>query len=106
MELQISPKRVQVHSAFRLKKFIDPNASKFLSEENLKKECANTQNTELTKGQNFEVQKDKLSNEEIKARIERRITKSMTNKMLMKENSSQAIAAINNLIIPEMAKLK
>jgi hypothetical protein len=30
----------------------------------------------------------------------------MTNKMLMKKHSSQAIAAINNLIIPEIEKLK
>jgi hypothetical protein len=78
VELQISPKRVQVHSAYRLKKFIDPNSSKFLYEENQKKERANTQSTESNQGHNFENQNEKLSNEEIKARIERRITRSMT----------------------------
>ena len=34
IELQISPKRRQVHSAYRLKKFIDPANSKFLDEKN------------------------------------------------------------------------
>jgi hypothetical protein len=37
VELQISPKRVQVHSAYRLEKFIDPKTSKFLNEEKRKK---------------------------------------------------------------------
>jgi hypothetical protein len=94
VELQISPKRVQVHSAYRLKKFIDPNSSKFLNEDKLKKERANNQSKELNNRQNFESQKEKLSNEEIKARIELRITRSMKNKMIMKKTSSQAIAAM------------
>jgi hypothetical protein len=36
VELQISPKRAQIHSAYRLKKFIDPKLSKFLDKEKLK----------------------------------------------------------------------
>jgi hypothetical protein len=36
VELQISPKRNQIHSAYRLKKFIDPKQSKFLNQEKLK----------------------------------------------------------------------
>jgi hypothetical protein len=106
LELQISPKRVQIHSAYRLKKFIDPKSSRFLNEEKQKKERADNQNTKFNTGKYCKTQKEKLSNEEIKARIEQRITRSMTNKMLIKEHSSQAISAINNLIIPEMEKLK
>jgi hypothetical protein len=37
VELQISPKRTQIHSANRLKKFIDPKTSKFLNKERQKK---------------------------------------------------------------------
>jgi hypothetical protein len=37
VELQISPKREQIHSAYRLKKFIDPKSSKILNEERIKK---------------------------------------------------------------------
>jgi hypothetical protein len=47
VELQISPKRAQIHSAYRLKKFIDPKQSKILDLEKLKRERANTQNTEF-----------------------------------------------------------
>ena len=46
------------------------------------------------------MNKDKL----IKEAIEKRITRSMTNK-LMKKHSYQAIATINNLIIPEEEKV-
>ena len=42
----------------------------------------------------------------IKNSIEKRITRSMANKLLMKKQSSQSIVAINNLIIPELTKLK
>jgi hypothetical protein len=43
----MSPKRVQVHSAYRLKKFIDPKSSKFLNKEKQKKERADYDETEF-----------------------------------------------------------
>jgi hypothetical protein len=43
-------------------------------------------------------------NEEIKSRIEKRITRSMANQN--KQQTEQAIAVINNLIIPNSEKLK
>jgi hypothetical protein len=47
----------------------------------------------------------KRENDLIKATIEKQITRSMTNKLSSK-NSKQAIAAINNLIFPELSKSK
>ncbi len=38
VELQISPKRTQIHSDYRLKKFIDTRTSKFLNEERKKRD--------------------------------------------------------------------
>jgi hypothetical protein len=83
-----------------------PKSSKLPNEEKQKKERADNQRTELNTSKYFQGQDEKLSNEKIKARIEQRIIRSMTNKMLMKKHSSQAIATINNLMIPEKEKLK
>ena len=47
VELEISPKRKQIHSAYRLKKFIDPKQSKFVDQEKLKNERSNIQDTEF-----------------------------------------------------------
>jgi predicted ABC-class ATPase len=106
VELQISPKRTQIHSAYRLKKFIDPKASKFLNEENQKKERAKSQNMGFNRSNISQGQKEKdLSKEEIKAQIEQRITRSMTNELKEKQ-AAHAIAVINNLILPESEKLK
>jgi hypothetical protein len=101
VELQISPKRAQVHSAYRLKKFIDPKSSKFLNEEKQKQERAESQKTEFNPGNISQVQKENISNKEIKAQIEQRITGSMTNQLKEKQ-AAQAIAVINDLIILEI----
>ncbi len=103
VELQISPRRKQVHSAYRLKKFIDPKLSKFLNEEKQKQERSDNQVTEFNPGNNSQFQKS--SNEKIKAQIERRITRSMTNE-LKERQATQAIAVIENLIIPSSEKSK
>ncbi len=81
VELQISPKRAQVHSAYILKKFIDPKSSKFLNEEKQKKERADSQQTEFNRSNISQNQKENVSKEEIKARIEQRITSSMKNQL-------------------------
>ena len=47
-----------------------------------------------------------IQDELIKAAIEKRITRSRTNKLLMEKQNSRSITAINNLIIPELTKLK
>jgi transcription-repair coupling factor (superfamily II helicase) len=103
VELQISLKRADIHSAYRLKKFIDPKQSKFLDQEKLKSERSNTQSTEFNPSQ--EPENKETSNEEIKARIEQRITRSMS-KQLKEKHTAQAIAIINNLIIPTSEKVK
>jgi hypothetical protein len=69
VELQISPKRAQVHSAYRSKKFVDPISSKFLKEERQRKERAENQATEFNPSKMTQGQKNNL-NEEIKSRIE------------------------------------
>jgi hypothetical protein len=102
VELQISPKRAQIHSAYRLKKFINPKLSNFLDQEKLKRERANTQSTEFNPS--YSSQNQKIANEEIKARIEQRITRSMSSK-LKEKHAAQAITIIN-LIIPTSEKLK
>jgi hypothetical protein len=43
VELQIPPKITQVHSAYRLKKFINPANSKFLDEEKRKRRAQRTE---------------------------------------------------------------
>jgi hypothetical protein len=78
MELQILPKRDQIHSAYRLKKFIDTKSSKILNEERIKEERAECQATEFNLGKLSQSNKNTL-NEEIKSRIEQRITRSMAN---------------------------
>ena len=40
VELQISPRKNQIHSAYRLKKFIDPKKSKFLDKNKEKQETS------------------------------------------------------------------
>ena len=61
------------------------------------------QETEFNTSRNSEKQKS--ANEEVKARIEQRITRSMSDK-LKERHTTQAIAVINNLIIPSSEKLK
>jgi hypothetical protein len=79
VQLQISPKRTQIHSAYRLKKFVDLKSSKFLNEERQKKENTEGQPTEFNPGKQSQNEKNAL-NEEIKSRIEQQVTKSMTNR--------------------------
>ena len=69
VELQISPKRTQIHSAYRLKKFVDPKSSKFLNEERQKKESTESQPTEFNPGKQSQNNKNAL-NKQIKSRIE------------------------------------
>ena len=104
VELQISSKRDQIHLAYRLKKFIDPKSSKFLDEAKKKKERAESQATEFNPCKLSQDQGSNL-NEEIKYRIEQRMTRSMTNQNKEKQ-AAQAIAVINNLIIPDSEKYK
>ncbi len=103
VELQISPKRRQIHSAYRLKKFISPELSKFLNQEKLKLERSNSQSTEFNSGNGSDIRK--TTNEEMKENIERRITRSMSDKLKTK-HVAQAIAIIKNLIIPTSEKMK
>ena len=110
VELQISPKRCQLHSAYRLKKFIDPANSKFLDEKIKQRESTDGEENEFItdrrRNEELERKNEKLKWDNlIKAAIVKRITRSMTNK-LMKKHTPQAIAAINNLIIPEEEKVK
>ena len=102
VELQISPKRTQIHSAYRLKKFVDPKSSKFLNEEGPKKESTESQASEFNPGKQSQNRKNAL-NEEIKSRIEHQITRSMANR---NQQAAQTIATIYNLIIPDSEKLK
>ena len=110
--LQISPRRTQVHSAYRLKKFIDPKNSKFLDKNKEKKGASDKdeQNkivTDQLAPEAHERARNKLIQDKlIKSAIEKRITRSMSYKLLMKKQSSQSIVAINNLIIPELTKSK
>ena len=104
VKLQISPKREQIHSAYRLKKFINPKSSKFLDEGKLKEESKEGQETEFNTPE-LTQNKNDLSNKLIKNSIEQRITRSMA-KQNKEKQSAQAIAVINNLIIPDSVKYK
>jgi hypothetical protein len=57
VELQISPKRTQIHSAYRLKKLIDPKASKFLNEERKKEKVQRINLQNLTQASNLKTRK-------------------------------------------------
>ncbi len=104
VELQISPRRPQIHSAYRLKKFIDPKLSKFLSTDKLKKERKEGQDTEFNTEKLLQND-NKVLNKQIKNSIEQRITRSMA-KQGKEQQAAQAIAVINNLIIPDSVKHK
>jgi hypothetical protein len=52
------------------------------------------------------ARENKACNKQIKAQIEYRITRSITNKKLLKDKSPLAIVAINNFIFPDCEKLK
>ena len=71
--------------------------------EKLKSKRSNTQSTEFNPS--HEPENKETSNEKIKARIEQRITRSMS-KQLKEKHAAQAIAIINNLIIPTSEKVK
>ena len=72
-----------------------------MDEEKRKKEMATGQETEFNPNPPSSKIKKNV-NDEIKSRIEKRITRSMTNQ----SRNEQAIAVINNLIIPNTEKLK
>ena len=91
-------------------KFIDPANSKFLDDKIKQKEATNGEENEFItdrrRNEELERKNEKLKRDNlIKAAIEKRITRSVTNK-LMKQHTPQAIAAINNFIIPEEEKVK
>ncbi len=69
----------------------------------MKNERSDHQETEFNPGNGSDNQKTK--NEEIKESIERRITRSMSNELKTK-HVTQAIAIINNLIVPASEKVK
>jgi hypothetical protein len=47
IELQISPKKQQIHSAHRVKKFISPDKSKFLDKKETEKNMVKNSDTEI-----------------------------------------------------------
>ena len=72
-----------------------------MNKDKQKQERAENQGSEFNPSYNSQGQKE--TNEE--ARIEQRITRSMSNK-LKERQATQAIAVINDLIIPSSEKLK
>ena len=98
--------RTQIYNVCRLKKFTDPDYSKFKDGESIKQHTVETSDKSDTQNaQNeSEVQiKKSKANELIKNSIERRVTRSM-NKLISKEEVS--INAINSLIIPDTDRYK
>ena len=60
VEVQISPRRRAIHSVYRLKKFIDPDSSKYVDKEELQKHLIPEDlNEEFTKMEKQD-EKDKL----------------------------------------------
>ena len=97
--------RVQIYNVCRLKRFTDPENSKFKNDRNIRKHTvedkSDTEKQQIAKN---EVQSDKhKANELIKNSIKRRVTRSMK-KLISKEGVS--INAINSLIIPEAGRYK
>jgi hypothetical protein len=74
-----------------------------LNQELQKKESTESQPTEFNPSKLSQNNKNAL-NEEIKSRIEQRITRSMAYQN--REQATLAIAVINNLIIPDSEKSK
>ena len=89
--------RAQIYNVCRLKKFIDPQNSKFKNEECIKKHSVDHNdtgnNSENAKSDSEVPIKKHTANELIKNSIERRVTRSMK-KLISKEEVS--INAINN----------
>ena len=98
--------RAQIYNVCRLKKFADPEYSKFKNEESIKKHTVETSDKSDTQNSQNESEvqiKKSNANELIKNSIERRVTRSMR-KLISKEEVS--INAINSLIIPETDRYK
>jgi hypothetical protein len=101
--------RAQIYNVCRLKKFINPENSKFKDENCIKKHTVEHSDTDTENGSEnaklgSEVPiKNQTANELIKNSIERRVTRSMK-KLISKEAVS--INAINSLIIPETDRYK
>ena len=111
VELQMTPRRRGVHSVYRLKKFIDPEDSKFKNAEKM------AQETDQSENQNEEIEKLIESEEKqacktrktqekdlIKNSIERRVTRSITKAVQGKSAPEKSIQSINNLIIADNEK--
>ena len=114
VEVQISPRRKAVHSVYRLKKFIDPENSKYLDEEKLQKHILPSDpNEEFSKLEKMQEKEEMLRNKAIqkdliKNSIEKRVTRSMSKNETSNSKLNQqqsAIFAIGNLIISDSEKL-
>ena len=96
--------RTQIYNVCRLKKFTNPESSKFHCDKSIKKHTVESdgeiESKQIAKGE--VTNKSKKANELIKDSIERRITRSM--KLISREE--QSINAINALIIPEADRYK
>jgi hypothetical protein len=99
--------RAQIYNVCRLKKFIDPQNSKFKDEKCIRRHSvdhSDTKNSSESARTDSEVPiKKHTANELIKNSIERRVTRSMK-KLISKEEVS--INAINALLIPETDRYK
>ena len=96
--------RSQIYNICRLKKFANPENSKFKNEESIRKHTVVNSDENDTEKPQSEVKHNKhTANELIKNSIERRVTRSMK-KLISKEEVS--INAINALIIPETDRYK
>ena len=99
--------RAQIYNVCRLKKFTDPESSKFKNEKSIKEHTVDENDTNDT--ENLQLKKSEVqigknrANELIKNSIEHRVTRSMR-KLTSKEEVS--INAINYLIIPEADRYK
>ena len=106
----MSPRRTQIHSAYRLKKFIDPQMSKFNSEKHIEKNTAadplrseKEENCEEAKSLEAGAQSTKAA---AAKSIKQRVTRERSKQLLFKKQEAQAISSINTLMIPEDEKLK
>ena len=103
MEVKIKS-RAQIYNACRLKKFTDPENSKFKNDSYIKKHTVESgTKLDYTQIADKEAPSNRKTNELIKNAIERRVTRSMK-KLISKEEVS--INAINSLIIPEADRYK
>jgi hypothetical protein len=105
IELEKSPRKTQIHYVYTIKKFVDPEMSKFESKNKFQRTLPQSQPEIKRRGvlKNLVLIAAMHSTKDAAAKsIEQRVTRQRNKHLLTKKQEMQAINSINTLMIPEV----